>query len=94
MAAAANHQIPDNITSGCHVLVELDRDSNVESCTMSNGTESNDFNLATLKSEFEKCVSNSGAILIEHYILGYAELDKFLHLLGTVFGQVRKKQNY
>lgn len=53
---------------------------------MSNGTEAADFSLETLKREFEKCVSNSGAILIEHYILGYSELDKFLHLLGTVFG--------
>ncbi len=44
------------------------------------------FNLVTLKTQFEKCLSDNGEVLIEHYILGYAELDKFLHLLGTVFG--------
>jgi len=54
---------------------------------MSNEIHTSDFNLETLKTEFEKCVSASGEVLIEHYILGYVELDKFLHLLGTVFGQ-------
>ena len=45
-----------------------------------------DFDLGTLKTEFEKCLSGDGHVLIEHYILVYAELDKFLHMLGTVFG--------
>jgi hypothetical protein len=39
-----------------------------------------------LRAEFEKCLTKDGDVLIEHYIAGYEELDKFLHLLGTVFG--------
>ena len=49
-------------------------------------TNEDSFNLVTLKTQFEKCLSANGDVIIEHYILGYAELDKFLHLLGTVFG--------
>lgn len=47
-----------------------------------------DFDLERLLKSFEECVDSDGKIVLQHYIVGYEELYKFLNLLGTVFGWV------
>jgi len=50
----------------------------------SSATNAN-FDLNNLKRQFESILKEE-KILIDPYILGYVELDKFICLLGTVFG--------
>lgn len=57
-----------------------------QNCDEISEIHSSNFNLEVLKTQFEKCLSNDDEVLVEHYMLGYEELDKFLNLLGTVFG--------
>ena len=63
-----------------------DTNEDKEMCDEISEIHSSNFNLDVLKTQFEKCLSNEDEVLIEHYMLGYEELDKFLNLLGTVFG--------
>ena len=51
-----------------------------------NNNDKDIFSLEALRNHFENCQSTEGLIDIEYYIRGFEELDKFLHLLGTVFG--------
>lgn len=51
-------------------------------------SQSDHFNLDSLKTHFEAVISKDGLVMLDPYILGYEELDKFIHLLGTVFGWV------
>lgn len=57
------------------------------SCEDSTSTKEK-FSLENLRRHFAECHCEDGGLVMDKYIQGFEEVNKFLALLGTVFGWV------